>query len=83
MKKFGDFETCLEETWAFMEVGRWCKEDKGDQLLFGMFYPCVMNYAFSCELLLKAIESYYSPDRHHSDQHNLDLLFDKLLRLPT
>ena len=78
MAKFGDFQTCLEEGKAFMDVGKWCETEKADQLLFGMMYPCVTNYAFSCEVLLKAIELHFSPNSHHSGGHGLEQLFEGL-----
>ena len=56
----GDYQVCIDEATAFLNVAKLCTDDISGFLL-GKMYPFVVNVSFSCELFIKAIMIKQSP----------------------
>ena len=74
----GDLRACLVEADAFYEVGK-AYADVDKMLPPSRFiFPVIVNLAFSCELYLKALMIWRSPDDMFVRGHSLVKLFNEL-----
>lgn len=74
-----EFRTCKKEAAAFLGVAEWIdKRGNLGTFLDGDMYPYFVNAAFSCELYIKAIMIYNSPNGDFEIGHDLAELFRKL-----
>ena len=73
----GDYQVCIDEATAFLNVAKLCTDDISGFLL-GKMYPFVVNVSFSCELFIKAIMIKQSPTQEFSQGHDLGQLFNTL-----
>ena len=78
MKKIqkGNYGICKESADQFLYVSRWCMEN--GRYLTDTFYPFAVNVAFACELYLKAIMTYRSPNDEFIAGHDLFELYTGL-----
>lgn len=74
----GRFKECRKMAAKFKETTEWCGKDLLGELLAGMYYPCTVNAALSCELYLKAIMIFYSNTSTFHSGHNLQELFGQI-----
>ena len=76
--KKGSFEVCIDVANQFYTVAHWCEEKSGSEFLMETLYPFATNISFACELYIKAIMIYRSPDDEFSTGHNIEELFYNL-----
>lgn len=72
----GDYGVCKDSANQFLYVSKWCLQD--GRYLTDTFYPFAVNIAFACELYLKAIMIYRSPNDEFIPVHDLLELFEGL-----
>ena len=72
-----DFDVCITEAHAFLQVAESIENNLG-QMLSGGMYPFAVNTAFACELYLKAILIHNSTDGTIKKGHELEKLFGAL-----
>ena len=73
----GDYQVCIDEATAFLDVAKSCTNNIGD-FLYGKMYPFAVNASFSCELFIKAIMIKRSPTQKFRKGHDLKQLFNDL-----
>lgn len=73
----GNYQVCIDEATAFLNVAKLCIDDVGN-FLFGGMYPFVVNASFSCELFLKAIMIKKSSNSEFERGHDLKKLFSAI-----
>lgn len=74
----GSIEICLAEADAFYDVALSLMPKVRMFLVGNFIYPCVVNYAFCCELYLKTLMILRSEDHQFVKGHYLKVLFEHL-----
>lgn len=74
----GDYHTCKIAADQFFYVSNLCNSNNVYDYLNKTFYPYSVNVSFTCELYLKAIMIYRSPNDEFCKGHDLKVLFSHL-----
>ena len=74
----GDLNVCKDAANQFYKTAQKCEGDNLNEYFMIGFYPYVVNIAFACELYMKAIMIYRSPQREFYKGHDLCSLFSRL-----